>query len=155
MLHWLTVRHCVWTQPGTMWQCEEVPCTKNYSPPSGNEEYYTTAPQCKMLCSRMLCWFAYFIRWRSVFLPSIEYRMNAEVECYHSYNNSYVLITRVVSLLSEYRHTRGLPDHVLHAVSALQESRDQLLKHSNCCSPKKTNIASTLTVSVFILLQWL
>ncbi len=51
-----------------MWWCGGVPCTKNYSLPSGNEEYYTTAPQCEMLHSRMLCWFAYFaashVRWR-------------------------------------------------------------------------------------------
>ncbi len=60
MLHWLTKWHYVWTQPGTMWRCGGVPCTKNYSLPSGNEEYHTTAPQCETLHSRTLCWFAYF-----------------------------------------------------------------------------------------------
>ncbi len=29
------------------------PYTKNYPPPSGNEEYYTIAPQCKTLRSRI------------------------------------------------------------------------------------------------------
>ncbi len=49
MLHWLTMWHCVWMRPGTMWRCGGVLCTKNYSPPSSNDEYYTTASQCKTL----------------------------------------------------------------------------------------------------------
>ncbi len=153
------MRHCVWTQPGTMWWCGEVTCTQNYSPPSGNEGYYTTAPQCKTLHSTTLCWFAYVatsrVCRRLVFLSSIEYRINVEVECYRSYNNCYILITRMASLLSPYYRTHGLPDHILLSVSALQGSRDLLLKHSNCCLPNKTNNASTLAISVFILLQWL
>ncbi len=111
MLHWLTMGHFVWTPPGTMWWCGGVLCTKNYSPPSVNEEYYTTVPQCKTLHSRMLCWFTYFavsrVCRRSVFLPSTEYRINIEVECYHSYNKM-----RMVSLLSLYRHTHRLSDHI-------------------------------------------
>ncbi len=47
MLHWLTMRHCVWMRPDTTWWCRGVPCTNNYSPPSSNEEYYTTAPNAK------------------------------------------------------------------------------------------------------------
>ncbi len=145
-------------RPGMMWWCETVPCTKNYSPPTGNEEYYTTAPQCETLLSRTLHWFAYFaasrVCQRSVFLSSIKYRINVEVEYYHSYN-CYVLITRTVSLLSLYRRTHCLPYRTLLAVSTLQMSRDSLLEHSNCCSPNKTNNASILAVSVFILLQWL
>ncbi len=109
MLRWLIMRHCVWTQLGIMWRCRGVSCTKNYLPPSGNEEYYRKAPQCKTLCSRMLCWFSYFTEsracWTSIFLPWIEYGINIELECYHSYNNCYVLITRTVSLLSPYHHT--------------------------------------------------
>ncbi len=120
MLHWLTIRL------GTMWHCGAVLCTKNYSPPSGNKEYYITAIQCKTLCSRILCWFACFaashVCWRSVFRPSIEYRINFEVECYHSYDNGYILITR--SLLSPHCHNHSLPDHIFLAVYALQESRD-------------------------------
>ncbi len=83
-----------------MWQCEAVPCTKNYSPPSGNEEYCTTASQRKTLHSRISCWFTYFavnrVRRRLVFLPSIEYRINGEVECCHNYHNCDVLIMRTV-----------------------------------------------------------
>ncbi len=98
-------------------------CIKNYLPPSSNEKYYTTVPQHKMLSSKMLCWFTYFaanrVCRRSVFLPSIEYRINIEVECYHSYNNCYVLITRMVSLLLPYHHTHCLPDYILLTVSAL------------------------------------
>ncbi len=116
ILHWLTMWHCVWKQLGMMWQCEGVLCTKNYLLPSGKEEYYTT------LCSRMLFWFIYFmasrICQRLVFLPSIEYKINIETECYHSYN-CYVLITKMVSLLSPYRRTHCFPDHILLAVSAL------------------------------------
>ncbi len=126
-LHWLTMQHCVWTRPGIMWWCGRVPCTKNYSPPSSNEEYYTTAPQCKMLHSRMIRWFAYFTEShmcrRSVFLLSTEYRINVEAECYHSYN-CYIQIMRTVSLLSTYRYFHCLPDHILFAVLALQGSRD-------------------------------
>ncbi len=159
MLHWLTLRHCVWTPPDTIWGWEGVPCTKNNSPPSGNKEYYTTALQHETLHSRTLCWFAYFVAScvcrRLVFLPSVEYRINVEVECYHSYNNCYVLKMRMVSLLSTHCRTHCLPDHILLAVLALQGSRDQLLKHSNCCSHNKTNNASTLAVSVFTVLQWL
>ncbi len=139
-----------------MWRCGEVPCTMNNSPSSGNEEYYTTAPRCEMLCSGTLCWFVYFAaspaHWRSVFQPSIEYRINVEVECY---NNCYIQITRVVFLLSPYRHTHCLPDHILLAVSEVQGSHDLLLKHSNCCSPNKTNTASTLAISVlFYFSDW-
>ncbi len=87
-----------------MWWCREVQCRKNHSPTSGNVEYYTTAPQYETLHSSTLCLFAYFVtsrvRRRLFFLPSIEYRRNTEVECYHSYNNCYILITRTVSLLS-------------------------------------------------------
>ncbi len=119
MLHWLTVRHGVWMQTGTIWWRGGVLCTKNYLPPSGNEEYYTTAPQCETLHCRTLCWFAYFaaspVCWRSVFLHSMEYEVNNEVECYHC----YVLITRMVSLLSPYRRTQCLPYHILLAVLAL------------------------------------
>ncbi len=122
------MQHYVRMRPATMWQCGRVLCTKNYSPTSGNEEYYTTVPQCKTPHCRTLCWFAYFaasrVHWRSVFLPSTENRINVEVECYYSYNNYYVLITRTVSLLSAYRRTHSLPDHILLAVSALQGSRD-------------------------------
>ncbi len=100
-----------------MWRCGGVPCTKNYSPPSSNEEYYTTVSQHKTVRSRMLCWFAYFVASRvcrrSVFLPSIEYRINIEVECYHSYNNCYALIMRTVSLLSPYHRAHCLPHHIL------------------------------------------
>ncbi len=128
MLYWLIMRHCVWTRPGTIWQCGWLPCTKNLSSPSGNEEYYTTAPQCETLHSRTLCWFVYFaasrVHRRSVFLPSIEYRVNVMVECCHSYNNCYVLITRMISLLSLYRQTHCLPDHILLAVWALRGPRD-------------------------------
>ncbi len=92
-----------------MWRCGAVPCTKNYSPPSSNEELYTTAPQCKTLHCKTLCWFVYFtasrVHRRLVFLPSIEYRIKVEVECYHSYNNCYILIMKTVSLLSSYHHT--------------------------------------------------
>ncbi len=66
-----------------MWRCGGVPYPKNYSLPSSNEEYYTTTPQCKTLRSRTLCWFAYVaasrVCRRSVFLPSIVYRINIEV----------------------------------------------------------------------------
>ncbi len=128
MLHWVTLRHCVWMWPGTMWQCEGVLCTKKYSLPSGNKEYYTTASQHEMLRSRTLCWFTYFtashVCRRSVFLPSIEYRINVEIEYYHSYNNCHVLIMRPVSLLSPYHRTHCLPGHILFAVSALQRSCD-------------------------------
>ncbi len=83
MLHWLTMWHCVRMRPGMMWQCGGVLCTNNYSLPSGNEEYYTTAPQCETLHSGMLHWFTYFVashvRRRSVFLPSTEYRINIEL----------------------------------------------------------------------------
>ncbi len=64
--------------------CGGIPCKRNYLLPSGNEEYYSTVPQCEMLHSRTLCWFAYFaashVRRSSVFLPPIEYRINIEVE---------------------------------------------------------------------------
>ncbi len=94
----------------------------------GRREYYITAPQCEMLRSKMLYWFAYFVASRvcgkSIFLPSMEYRINVEVECYHSYNNCYILITRMVSLLSPYHHTHCLPDHILLTVLALQGSHD-------------------------------
>ncbi len=85
MLYHLTMRYCVWRRPGTMWWCRGVQCTKNYSLPSGNEKYYITAPQHETLCSRMLCWFTYFMasrvyRWL-VFLPFIRYRVNVKVEC--------------------------------------------------------------------------
>ncbi len=127
MLHWLTMWHCVWMRPDTMWRCGGVLCTKNYSLPSSDEKYYTTAPQYEMLHSRMLCWFAYFVAscacWRSVFPSSIVYRINIEVEYHHSYNNCYVLIMRTVSLLS-CRSTHCLPNHILLAVSALQGSCD-------------------------------
>ncbi len=127
-IHWLTMRHCVWMQPGTMWRCGGIPYTKKYSPPSGNKEYHTTGPQHETLCSRMLCRFAYFAVGHacrtSIFLPSTEYRMNVEVECYHRYNNCYILITRTVFLLSPYRRTHCFPDRILLAVSALQGSRD-------------------------------
>ncbi len=62
---------------------------------------------------------------------------------------------RTVSLLSPYRRIHCLSDHILLGVSALQGFCDKLLKHSNCCSRNKTNNASTLAGSVFILLQWL
>ncbi len=131
MFHWLTMRHCVWMRPGMIWWCGEVPCKKNYLPPSGNEEYLTTASQCKTLLSRMLCWFAYFaasrVCWRSVIQSSIEYRISIELECYHSYNNYHVLITRMVSLLSPCRCTHCLPNHILLAVLALQGFRDWLI----------------------------
>ncbi len=65
MLQWLTMRKCVWMWPGTMWQYGGVPCTKNYLPPSRNEEYYTTAAQCETLRSRTVCWFTYFAVSRS------------------------------------------------------------------------------------------
>ncbi len=151
MLHWLTMWHCVWTRPGMMLWCGGLLCIKNYLLPSDNEEYYTTAPKCETLRSRMSCWFAYFVashvHQRSIFLPSIEYRINVEVECCHSYNNW--------SLLSPFRCTHYLPYHILLAVSALEGSHDWLLEYSNCCLPNKVNNASTLVVSVFILLQWL
>ncbi len=70
------------------------------------KEYYTAAPQHETLRSRTLCWSAYFaascVCRRLVFLHSIEYRINIEVECYHCYK-CYLLITRPVSLLSPYR----------------------------------------------------
>ncbi len=126
MLHWLTLRLCVWMWQGMMWRCGGVLCTKKYSPSNDNEEYYV--PQCKMLRSRTLCWFAYFaasrVCRRLVFQPPIEYRINVEVKCYHSYNNCYILIMRMVSLLSQYHRTHCLSDHVLLAVSELQGFRD-------------------------------
>ncbi len=122
ILHWVTMWYWTWMWPGTMWRCGGVLCTKNYSPPSGNREYYTIVPQYEMLHSRTLCWFAYFVAsrvcQRSVFLSSIEYRINIEIECYHSYNNCYILIIRTVSLLSPYHRTHCLPD-----TSSLQSRR--------------------------------
>ncbi len=89
-------RHDVAVWRGTM--------HKELLPPSGNEEYYTTAPQRETLHSRTLCWFAYFVAsricQRSVFLSSTECKISVEVECHHSYNNCYVLITRMIPLLS-------------------------------------------------------
>ncbi len=118
----------------TLYECNQAQCggvevcTKNYLLPSGNEEYYTATPQCETLCSKTLCWFACFLAsrvcWKSVFLPSVEYRINIYIRWYHSYNNCYILIRRMVSLLSPYRHTHCLPDHILLAVSARQRSRD-------------------------------
>ncbi len=58
-----------------------------------------------------------------------------------------------VSPLVPYRRTHCLPYHILLTVSALQGSLNQLLKHSNYCSPNKTNNAFTLAVSEFIQLQ--
>ncbi len=101
---------------------------KDYSPPCGNAGYYTTAPQRETLCCRILCWFAYIVascvRRRSVFLPSTEYRINIQVEHYHSYSQCCILITRMVSLLSPYHRTHCLPDLILLTVSALQGSHD-------------------------------
>ncbi len=80
------------------------------------------------LCSRTLCWFAYFaascVCRRLGFLPSVDYRINTEVECYHRYNDCNILITRMVSLLPSYHHTHCLSDHILLAVSELQRSHD-------------------------------
>ncbi len=122
---------------GMIWQCGGVLCTKNYSPPSGNEEYYTTASQCEKLCSRTLCWFANFaasrVCRRLVFLPSTEYRINIEVECYHSYNNRYILIMRYlcyhriavltvsqITFFSQSRHCEGVVISYSSAATAVR-----------------------------------
>ncbi len=112
----------------TLYECDQAQCGgvkgtmhKELLTTRDIEEYYTTAPQCETMHSRTLCWFVYFaashVRWRLISLPSIKYRINVEVECYHCYNNCYVLIMRAVSLSSPYRHTRCfLESHPPHSL---------------------------------------